>query len=288
MKSGLDFFPLDVALDEKWELIEAEFGLTGFSVVVKLLQRIYGGQGYYCEWTSEVALLFAKKIGLGGNVVSEIASAAIKRGIFNETLYEKYAILTSSGIQKRYFEAVSRRKNVSVDPRYLLVPYAQKKNDADNSGKNADILPENADIFEQSKGKESKVNTLSACARGIRQNVILTDEQYADLKANLPGIDAFIDKFSEKMFEKGYSYPDHYIAILNWYHQDHKADRHLRESQAMKRRENGVSALPHRVGNDCDEFWHAAVKASYGEEMMKNACLQMTDRHLGGKERNQK
>lgn len=54
MKSGIDYFPLDVALDEKFELIEAEFGLTGFGVVVKLLQKIYGGQGYYVEWTKEV------------------------------------------------------------------------------------------------------------------------------------------------------------------------------------------------------------------------------------------
>ena len=56
MKSGLEYFPLDVHLDEKFELIEAEFGLTGFAVIVKLFQRIYGGQGYYCEWTNEVAL----------------------------------------------------------------------------------------------------------------------------------------------------------------------------------------------------------------------------------------
>ena len=42
IKNGVDYFPLDVHLDKKFELIEAEFGLTGFAVVVKLLQRIYG------------------------------------------------------------------------------------------------------------------------------------------------------------------------------------------------------------------------------------------------------
>ena len=31
-KSGIDYFPLDVILDEKFELIEAEYGLTGFGV----------------------------------------------------------------------------------------------------------------------------------------------------------------------------------------------------------------------------------------------------------------
>ena len=76
-KSGIPYFPLDVELDEKMELIEAEYGLTGYAVILKLLQRIYGGHGYYIHWTYEVALLFAKRIGVGGSVVSEIIEAAV-------------------------------------------------------------------------------------------------------------------------------------------------------------------------------------------------------------------
>ena len=57
-KSGLPYVPLDVTLDNKFALIEAEFGIKGFGVIVKLFQEIYGGQGYYAEWTDEIALLF--------------------------------------------------------------------------------------------------------------------------------------------------------------------------------------------------------------------------------------
>lgn len=156
MKSGLDFFPLDVHLDEKFELIEAEFGLTGFSVVVKLFQRIYGGEGYYCEWKEEVALLFARQVGLGGSVVSEILSAAIARGIFDKSLFEKYGILTSSGIQKRYFEAVVRRKQVDVKSEFLLLRTADLPKNVCISGENVNINSKNADISKQSKVKESK------------------------------------------------------------------------------------------------------------------------------------
>lgn len=157
MKSGIDYFPLDVALDEKFELIEAEFGLTGFGVVVKLLQKIYGGQGYYVEWTNEVALLFAKRVGLGGSVVSEIVEASVKRGIFDKTLYDKYHILTSKGIQKRYFEAVGRRKSVEVEGAYLLVNAADFSKNASIAVKNVDIFSKNADISQQSKVEESRV-----------------------------------------------------------------------------------------------------------------------------------
>ena len=121
-KDGLDYFPLNCQLDEKFELIEAEYGLTGFSVVVKLLQRIYGEHGYYCEWTNEVALLFGKKVGLGGNAVSEIIEASVRRGIFSKELFDK--------VDSKY-------KNVCI------------------IGENVNIQDENVYISKQSKVKES-------------------------------------------------------------------------------------------------------------------------------------
>ncbi len=160
MNSGITYFPLDVHLDDKFDLIEAEFGLTGFAVVVKLLQRIYGGQGYYCEWTKDVALLFGKNLGFkpGDNVVSEIVEASIRRGIFDRNLYEKYQILTSRGIQKRYFEAVSRRVKVEVKAEYLLVQVEQNYKNVYIFKENVDISSENVNISEQRKVEKRKVN----------------------------------------------------------------------------------------------------------------------------------
>ena len=157
MKSGIDYFPLDVDLDEKFELIEAEFGLTGFGVVVRLLQRIYGVHGYYIEWTDEVALLFAKRIGMGGSVVSEIINAAIKRGMFHKDLYDKYQILTSNGIQKRYFEAVSRRKEIEVDDSILLVNVDSLCRNVNIKRKNVNKNQKNVHITKQSKEEKRRV-----------------------------------------------------------------------------------------------------------------------------------
>ena len=170
MKTGLDYFPLDVYGDDRWDLIEAEFGITGFGVMVKLYQKIYGGAGYYCDWTREVALLFCHGCGLGGGVVSEIVAAAFRRGFFDKALYERYRILTSAEIQKRYFEAATRRKQVTVIKEYLLVELDQKidavvlsKEDRNAfsgngsiSGKNVDILKVSVDTFEQRKEKKRK------------------------------------------------------------------------------------------------------------------------------------
>jgi hypothetical protein len=173
-KSGIDYFPLDVTLNAKFELIEAEFGLTGFGVVVHLLQEIYGKAGYYIEWTEEVALLFARKVGLGGSVVSEIIEASIRRGMFDKEKYDKYHVLTSKGIQERYFEAVSRRKTLEVDYNILLVDVVRILPNVDIQAKNVNILSKNADIERQSKVEKSRVE------KSKEEYILCAEPQAAD------------------------------------------------------------------------------------------------------------
>lgn len=153
---GIPYFPLSCTLDDKFELIEAEFGLTGFAIVVKLFQRIYGGEGYYCEWNSEVALLFGKQSMAGGNVVSEIVNRCVERGLFNQDKFDSYGILTSRGIQERYFEAVKRRKGVEVYLEYLLLDVCNFREDVNILSINADIYSTNASKRKEKKSKEEK------------------------------------------------------------------------------------------------------------------------------------
>ena len=40
-KIGLDYFPLDVTVEDSIELLEAECGLSGFAILIKLWQKIY-------------------------------------------------------------------------------------------------------------------------------------------------------------------------------------------------------------------------------------------------------
>lgn len=157
-KSKLDWFKLDCQLDDKIELIEAEFGLMGFAIVVRLWQKIYGGEGYYCEWNEDVALVFAKKNGVGANAVSEIVNAALKRGIFDQGMYKRHGILTSHGIQERYFEAVGRRKCEKIKNQYLLREHTQKSIIADNSSSNVNISALNADISSQNREDKNRID----------------------------------------------------------------------------------------------------------------------------------
>lgn len=120
IKAGLDYFPLDVNLDDKVELLEAEHGITGFGVIVKLWQRIFA-DGYYTAWDDDRALLVAKDTGVSSSELQAIVSTAVRRGIFSPELLNDYGVLTSRGIQKRYLSCIDRRREVELDRRLLLV-----------------------------------------------------------------------------------------------------------------------------------------------------------------------
>lgn len=173
MNSGIPFVPLDVALDDKFALIEAEFGLKGFAVIVKLFQKIYGFQGYYCEWTEDVALLFAKDNGLSGNAVSEIVKAAIKRGIFDSGLFEKYQILTSHGIQKRYLKAADRKARIELLEEYLLVKVDPNKKNVAVLSKNVTETDKNVTDLSVNKIKQNEIKlNENNTASSVPQNII--------------------------------------------------------------------------------------------------------------------
>lgn len=206
MNNGINYFPLNVHLDDKFELIEAEFGLKGFAIVVKLFQKIYGQQGYYCEWTEDVALLFGKNVGLGGDAVSEIVRAAIKRGIFDSELYDKYQILTSRGIQERYFEAVSRRKEVEVRKEYLLIKVDQIYKNVRILNENVNISSKNVNISEQKKVEESKVKEKKVEERELPRLPVRIVKLYENNVApltpiTLQGLDDWLNAMSEDVVE---------------------------------------------------------------------------------------
>lgn len=182
-KTGLDYFELDCHMDEKVKLIEAEFGLKGFAVIVKLYQSIYSGFGYYCEWSPDISVLWAYRLGCShgvvkGNVgsaygecalpgfpknfINEVVAAAIRRNIFSKELFDRYHILTSTGIQKRYLNAVSRRERVELKKEYLLLNVGKDKENIIMNSINVDRNLVNADRNTQSKEEKSKekINTM--------------------------------------------------------------------------------------------------------------------------------
>lgn len=253
MKNGIDYFPLECRLDDKQKLIKAEFGLTGRAIIVDLYSKIYAEEGYYCVWDSEVAILFASEEGVGGKVVSEVVNAAIKRGIFDRDKYEKYGILTSRGIQKRYFEAVARRVNVEAKKEYLCFNVAEKYKNVNILSENVCRNEENVYRFEQSKVKESRVD---------KSRVEKTERAGARVITSSPSR----EEVSKYIRGKGY----HFTAdrFLDYYKR-HKMPSDWQATcdswEANDIRDNNGSASFYGGSFDTEDFFEAAVARSRKE-----------------------
>lgn len=204
-KSGLDYFYLSCSPNDRIQLIEAEFGITGFAIVVKLFTKIYEGCGYYCEWNDEVALLFSRKacgLAQGDNVVSEVVNAALKRSLFSSELFEKYGILTSPGIQKRFFEAAKRRTEVEVNEDYLLFDVSKMKNIVYIKQKNVCNFSKNVCKNQQRKVKESKGNIKPI---GSKQKIVYFEDEELN--------QSFIKFIEMRKEDKKHAFTDHAIEL---------------------------------------------------------------------------
>ena len=160
-KVGIESFLLDCHTNDNMAEIEAAYGIKGFAVIVKLWQKIYSDKGYYCEWIERSPLLFLSQwfggnSGVDLNLINQVVNHATKIGIFNESMFSKYAILTSERIQRQYFDVVKRRTEIEVIDEYLLVSVANFKGNVNIIGKNVCRNKENVCKNSTSKGKESK------------------------------------------------------------------------------------------------------------------------------------
>lgn len=125
-KCGLSYFPIDTGFfdDSKTLEIMDACGAQSISVLVYLLCNIYEKEGYYIRWDNGQSLLTARNLGIKRGAVQEVVDKATQVGFFDSGIYEKFEILTSRGIQKRYYDAISnfRRKGLTVRREIALIP----------------------------------------------------------------------------------------------------------------------------------------------------------------------
>lgn len=169
MADSIKFIQLDCHLDEKFDYIEAECGLVGFAVIVKLFQRIYGGEGYYCEWSDRLEKIFAHKIGENESVVRSVVSVALREGIFDERMYKKYQILTSRGIQKRFAEIAKRRSVIFDKPEYVVegVILPKDKGDSGSGAGGSDVCNSGSNVSDKNSNVCNSASNVCNSQRNV-------------------------------------------------------------------------------------------------------------------------
>ena len=159
-KVGVDYFPFNVDFftDDKIELIQAEFGVKGVFIAIKLLCKIYK-QGYYYQWGEDECLIFTKNTGAEfvPSAVNEVVNGLVRRCLFDKGCFDRFGILTSSGIQKRYFDATARYKKVTFISEYLLIHDVNRIN-VDIIPLNDNINPKNANTYPHNENENESEN----------------------------------------------------------------------------------------------------------------------------------
>lgn len=194
-KDGLDYFPLETKTesDIKFQIIEARFGIVGFGIIIKLYQLIYSDKGYYTEWNELISTIAAAKwscpgIPIESGTVNKVVRAAAKYGIFSEEKLNKYGVLTSEGIQKRYVEVSKRRKNLNIKPEYLLISVPLSNINVCNNSINVCNNSINA-----CNNQESKVNKNTLYKRESRERTADT------VPPDLPEVKEFVSNENLKI-----------------------------------------------------------------------------------------
>lgn len=226
-KRGIDYFPLDVGFfeDMKVRRIKKDCGINSIPILIVILCWIYRDDGFFVGVNDDLTFLIAEQLGISQGAVEDTVRKAVQVDFFDADMFHKYQILTSAGIQKRYFKAVSERKDVEVPGIFVLTSVSRPDN-VINRPDNPVNPPDNEQrIVKDSKAKKRKASTDEADApsrfdakkfiaawneNGLNQIVTLNrnTKRYGMLKARIDefGEDAVlvaISKVGKSSFLKG-------------------------------------------------------------------------------------
>lgn len=125
IKDGVSYWPFDVDMldDKKFKLIRGEFGIKGAYIALVILNSVYKDNGYFKRWDDDDCYLMSQGVGDGCSpqLVNEVLAGCVRRGLFDQNLFQVFGILTSAGIQRRFFQMVKNSRNkIVVIKEYLL------------------------------------------------------------------------------------------------------------------------------------------------------------------------
>lgn len=156
---GIAYFPMntDIIGHNKVKLIISDFGAKAWAVLIPLWCKIYREKGYWIDWEDEdMRLLFAQdecKCDL--SFVNEVVARCLKRGLFDQAVFDGFGVLTSDRIQENYLEAKKRQKKVEMIAEFLVLDesvYTLHDN-VYIIELNVDIISKNVNTSTQSKSK---------------------------------------------------------------------------------------------------------------------------------------
>lgn len=123
IKKGLVYFYNDVDFyqDIKIRKLIRRKGGQAATVYHILLCEIYR-HGYFLEWDNDIPFLVSEISGFEEDYIKDVIDYCLEVGLFDKGLYDSGGVITSSGIQQRYFAAgKDAKRKVGSNLPYLLI-----------------------------------------------------------------------------------------------------------------------------------------------------------------------
>ena len=123
-KKGLDYAGWSVSIfdgDRKIDALLDSQGWMGFGIYFYLCQKAYQANGYFLEWSYADAATTARRLGggIGSETVRQTVDFCLQVGLFDRKVFESRlpdlgGVLTSRGIQRRYWAAINQTRRVKT------------------------------------------------------------------------------------------------------------------------------------------------------------------------------
>ena len=177
-KIGIDFAGWNVDMfdtDTKIDKLLCSKGWIGFSIYFWLCMKAYGTEGYYYRFCDDDCASISRKMGCGirEGTVRETVDYCLQISLFDKGRFDEWGILTSRGIQRRYWCVLQKRRVKKVYcefwlleddecPGLVKVSLKTYLQDAESHLQDADTHSQSA--YKESKVKESKYNYIVAAS----------------------------------------------------------------------------------------------------------------------------
>lgn len=110
-------------------------------------------------WNEDSAILLSDEFSENVEILNQIVSFSIEKGIFSNKMYEEYNILTSRRIQENFYKVAARRKTVDVRADFVIFKplLTLCKHDVNTNKKNVNIMStESEEMYAESDKVEEK------------------------------------------------------------------------------------------------------------------------------------
>lgn len=205
-REGLEYFPLDINYFDDSKILKAEqkYGGEGSMIATRLLCEIYKN-GYFLKWNEDEALVFTTR--RAGNLISfekvnSIVDDLIHEfGFFSESMYKKFGVLTSKGIQERWLSImIQAKRKARINPELDLTIIPSELKSLEEKVESLEETLKTSEESEQRKVKESKI-------KGNGFSYVYSEDSYPDGKTAFEEIktdERFVEQLTRIARNSGY------------------------------------------------------------------------------------